>query len=360
VKTKFCDFYQVETYSYADCSPKHKRDIVNLLQCYYIPSEKILYTIREEDIDLILSGTNETTYMSLFYEKIFQNPDEGETKMIVNSEPIGCITSRPYKMFYRPTLVEDCYTDILIYMIDYLCVHRERDQAKMNRTLLQTHEYNQRIKNPNILVSLLKKEIDLFDGVIPLVRYQTNTYYIPKINESVLPAHFIVARIEDTNKDMLTDFLYNQTHTTYENLPCLFDICIMQDTAYYLSLVKKGLMHIYCMYCKEQVYGLYFYKDTTSQYEYVDGTAVQLVSSIMNTTNDLLFNAGFLHSISQLTKYKNDYNLVMIENIGHNITIDAYWNSKNTPIFSNSTAYYLYNMIYPCSPLLPERCMIIL
>jgi len=159
---------------------------------------------------------------------------------------------------------------------------------------------------------------------------------------------------------MLTDFLYNQTHTTYENMPCLFDICIMQDTAYYLSLVKRGLMHIYCMYCKEQVYGLYFYKDTTSQYEYVDGTAVQLVSSIMNTTNDLLFNAGFLHSISQLTKYKNDYNLVMIENIGHNITIDAYWNSKNTPIFSNSTAYYLYNMVYPCSPLLPERCMIIL
>ena len=360
VKTKFCDFHQVETYSYIECSPKHKRDVINLLQCYYISSEKILYTVREEDIDLILSGTNESTYVSLFYEKIFQTAGEGETKMIVNSHPIGCITSRPYKMFYRPTLVEDCYTDILIYMIDYLCVHRERDQAKINRTLLQTHEYNQRIKNPDILVSLLKKEIDLFDGVIPLVRYQTNTYYIPKINESVLPAHFIVARIEDTNKDMLTDFLYNQTHTTYENMPCLFDICIMQDTAYYLSLVKRGLMHIYCMYCKEHVYGLYFYKDTTSQYEYVDGTAVQLVSSIMNTTNDLLFNAGFLHSISQLTKYKNDYNLVMIENIGHNITIDAYWNSKNTPIFSNSTAYYLYNMVYPCSPLLPERCMIIL
>ena len=360
VKTKFCDFNQVETYSYADCSLKHKSDIVNLLQCYYISSEKILHTIREEDIDIILSGTNEPSYVSLFYEKIFQKIGDDETKMLVNRDPIGCITSRPYKMFYRPTLIEDNYTSLLIYFVDYICVDRKREQTKINRALLQTHEYNQRMKNPSILISLLKKEIDLFDGVIPMVKYQTNTYYIPKLIEPTLPAHFIVARIEDTNKDMLTDFLYSQMHTTYEALPCFFDICVMQDTSYYLSLVNRGLMHIYCLYYKEHVYGLYFYKDTASQYEDVEGTAIQLTSSIMNTTNDSLFNAGFLHSICQLTKYKNDYNLIMIENIGHNVTIDTYWKSKNTPIFSNSTAYYLYNMVYPCSLILPERCMIVL
>ena len=49
----------------------------------------------------------------------------------------------------------------------------------------------------------------------------------------------------------------------------------------------------------------------------------------------------------------------MIENIGHNNHILPLWETYNRPIFDNKTAYYLYNFIYPCSPLLSERTLII-
>ena len=160
VKTKYCDFHQIETVPYIECSHFVKQNVINLLQCYYIPSEKILHTITENEIDSILTGTNEPCYVSTFNEKIIQTNEEQGASILVNPESIGCITSRPYKMFYRPTLTEQVYASDLLYFIDYLCVKRERDAKKLNRVLLQTHEYNQRTKNPDILISLIKKEID--------------------------------------------------------------------------------------------------------------------------------------------------------------------------------------------------------
>ena len=65
-------------------------------------------------------------------------------------------------MFYKSTLHEFHYEKLSIYFIDYLCIHRQEKQKELNRKLLQTHEYNQRLFNPNIKVSLIKKEMDFF------------------------------------------------------------------------------------------------------------------------------------------------------------------------------------------------------
>ena len=360
VKTKYCDFHQIETIPYSECSQHMKQNLVNLLQCYYIPSEKILHTITEKEIDTILTGTSEPCYVSLFHEKVIQTKGEQKTSIIVNPEPNGCVTSRPYKMFYRPTLTEKAYTAELLYFIDYLCVKREQDTKKLNRTLLQTHEYNQRSNNSNVLISLIKKEIDLFEGVIPLVKYNTFTYYIPVLHPIALPPDCELIRIESTNINILTDYLYNMTHNDYENVENMFDMCVLQDTAYYLSQIKAGILHVYCLRHKEHVYGIYFFKNTYTEYEDIEGNVLMFSTSIKNISDNNVYYSGFINSMCKILKEKqNKYKMLMIENIGHSNHIVSLWDLYNKPTFDNKTAYYLYNFIYPCSPLLPEKTLII-
>ena len=193
---------------------------------------------------------SEPCYISLFHDKLIQNNGELDVKVLINPEPNGCITSRPYKIFYRPTLTESIYTSDMVYFMDFLCVKRERDIKNINRQLLQTHEYNQRTKNPNVLISLIKKEIDLFEGIIPLVKYKTVSYYIPVLRFTELPPDFQIIRIESSNISVLTDYLYNITHNNYKDVENMFDFCILQDTSYYLSLINKGIIHIYCLKMK--------------------------------------------------------------------------------------------------------------
>lgn len=360
VKTKYCDFHQIETTNYIESSQTIKNKMVNLLQCYYIPSEKILHTITCDDLDIIFTGINEPSYISLFYDKIIQNNDGQHPNILVNPEPSGCIASRAYKMFYKPTSYETSYTMNLIYFIDYLCVSRERDRKKLNRMLLQTHEYNQRTNNPNVLISLLKKEVELFEGIIPLVKYNTTTYDIPNILFYKLPPGFQVIQIVSSNIAIITDYLYNIIHNNYDNNEHMFDICIIQDASYYLSQIKAGNMIIYCLQHREHIYGVYFFKNTHTEYEDIEGKVLMFSSSIKNVNNNELFYIGFLRSMYHLLKKNKHYKMLTIENIGHNSDILTYWDLYNKRIFNNITAYYLYNFIYPGSPLLSNRTLLLL
>jgi len=357
VKSKFCDFANVSTKNLVDCTDEDMRELTNLLQCYYVSSDRIIHLINTQNIRTILTGIGEPSYISIYYEKILHKPTALDDIVSVQ-RPIGCITSRAFKMSYRPTLSEPMYSEITIYYIDYLCVQREHDTRKITRNLYQTHEYNQRTMNPNISVSLLKKEIDLFEGVVPFISYQSDTFYLRKSKLPILPNAFHVLPINDKNIDIITDFLDIQTHLRFDNQPCLFDICITQHSGYYLSLINDKQLHIYCLRSEGQVYGIYLFKDTKTQYEDIEGNTLQLVGSIMNSTDEAIFFTGFLYSLNMINK-TNIYKMFIIESISHNLIIYRHWRTKYTPVFTNKNAYYLYNYVYPCSPLSPEKCLIL-
>lgn len=358
VKNKFCDFVNVNTKNLIDCTEEDMRDITNLLQCYYVSSDRIIHLINENNIRTILTGIGEPSYVSIFYEKILHKPNALED-IVSLRRPIGCITSRAFKMNYRPTLSESMYSELPLYYIDYLCVQREQDTRRITRNLYQTHEYNQRTMNPNISVSLLKKEIDLFEGVVPFISYNSDTYYLRKNKLPILPSTFQVLPINEKNIDIITDFLDIQTHLRFDNQPCLFDICITQHSGYYLSLINDKQLHIYCLKSEGHVFGLYFFKDTKTQYEDIEGNTLQLVGSVMNSTDYTLFYTGFLHSLDMINK-TNRYKMFILESISHNQIIFNHWRTNYTPIFTNKTAYYLYNYVYPSSPLPPEKCLLLL
>jgi hypothetical protein len=279
-------------------------------------------------------------------------------------KPIACISSRSINFYFRPTLCEEVYTKMPVYIIDYLCVSRDFDNKKreISRKLLQTHEYNQRIKNPSISVSLIKAEVDLFEGVVPLFQYTIATYNLRNIFFPPLPTHFQVVEIYKENLGILTDFLNTQSHLDFSREPCDFDLFIMSDIGVLISLIRRRLLFVYCLQRSGNVYGMYFIKNAKIRYEDVDGNTLQLVASILDYRQydrGELHYLGFLHSLQSIIKKKPSFKMLLIEEIGHNVLITRYWRNKHTPLFKNEAALYLYNMIFPMSPIPIERCFIL-
>lgn len=365
MKTKFCEFNQIRTYPYLETTSQQRKEICYLLQSNYILNDRILFTLQEPDLEAQYIGHNEPAYLSIYCEKRYEfNKIDAsfstQYKEIMESlKPVGCAISKPVHFFYRESIEHNIYTEIQMYYIDIICVNRELDQKKMNRQLLQTHEYNQRIKNPVINCSLIKKEIDLFDGVIPLIEYNTYVFYLRNLKFPPLPEHFHVTHIDLEHIDVLTDFLFEQTHLDLALSKKHFDILAVSDMGNYIALIKQQLLYAYCLRNGKHIYGIYFMKDAKMQYEDLEGDSLQLCGSIMNCDSASLFYSGFLHSLHHIVKKQTKYKMLMFEAISDNTTIFNFWRDQNTPVFTNKTAYYTFNLVYPSSPMNPERCFVL-
>jgi hypothetical protein len=365
MKTKFCEFNQIKTYPYLETTSQQRKDICYLLQSNYILNDRILFTIQEQDLEAFYTGHNEPAYLSIYSEKKYEfgKLDASFTShydsIVESLKPVGCAISKPMHFYYRESIEHNIYTEIQMYYIDIICVNRELDQKKMNRQLLQTHEYNQRTKNPVINFSLIKKEIDLFEGIIPLIEYNTHVYYLRNLKFPALPEHFHITHIDLEHIDILTDFLYQQSHLDLNLSKKHFDILAVSDMGNFISLIKQRLLWVYCLRNGKHIYGFYFMKDVKMQYEDIEGETLQLCGSVMNCDSVSLFYSGFLHSLHHIVKKQTKYKMLLFEAISDNVALLEYWREQNTPVFTNKTAYYTFNLIYPGSPMVAERCFIL-
>ena len=363
VKNKFCNFENINTKYYSGCSQEEKTNMENILQCYYIPNESIIYTMDQKNMDAYLVGGIGPSIISFYYDTKYDFSGNTVGDIIVpdivcSKVPVGFISSR-YVHFYF--LDGELYNEYPLYFIDFISIHRELDFAKTCRQLIQTHEYNQRINNPDIKCSLIKKEIELFDGVVPLVKYNTTTYNLRNNQFPLLPEQFNIIRVNKENIDILHDFIYTQTKTDAR----FFDVCIFTDIASLIELIEHNLLYIYCLKQGEDIYGYYFLKDVKTAYENLsiecgsDVFTLHCISSFSNTRDERLFYLGFLHCIHDIVKYNRDYKMLLFDEIGHNVVLYKHWRKKYTPILTSPTAYYLFNLIYPQSPIKPERVFIL-
>jgi hypothetical protein len=364
VKTKFCDFSNIKTVDYLEISKFEKISLVDLLQCYFIPTEEIIHTIKQDDIDAYLTGQNHvsfvSTYIDLEYQVVRKNNEPETIKTI--PKPIGCITCRSLNFLYKDPSITTSYVDIPIYYIDFLAVNNQKDAVSISRKLLQTHEYHQRLHNTKIQVSIIKKEIELFNGVIPLIHYPTYLFSLRNIHFPKLPAHHEVLQITTENLDILLDFLHIQKNIETK---LAFDILIFPDIGNIIALIKQGLLFVFCLRQGENIYSMYFIKDAKTQYEKlnqedIENETLQAVASISNCESNDLFFLGYLHTLRQIIEKQKKYRMILMETIGHNCYLYGFWREKHTPIFKNDTAYYLFNMIYPGSPIESTKCFILL
>jgi len=358
IKTKYCDFENIITHKFVECSQKTKIDLINITQCFYLNTDRILYTMSEKDIYALLTGQNEPSYVSIFYEKQYKQVFDASGSRITSIViPNGSITSRSLRFWYVNTADAHHYTEMPIYLIDLLCVDRQKDRLSIYRKLFQTQEYNQRIENKAIQCSLIKKEMQLFDGIIPFVQYNTHTYKLRNHKISPLPIHYHCVNINSENIDLFIDFFY--TNNDYCSKTEIYKHMVFPDIGNIHSLLKQRLLYIYCLKKGEHVYGYYFFKDAKMYYEEVDGNTLQLTCSVMNCLSPTIFYSGYLHSIRDILKKNDTYSMLLFEDIGHNHILLKQWSMNYTPVFTNKTAYYLHNFIMPGSPIAQKDVFIL-
>jgi hypothetical protein len=124
-------------------------------------------------------------------------------------------------------------------------------------------------------------------------------------------------------------------------------------------MIKQRIIFVYCLRSSKDVLAIYFLKDTKTQFEAADGGTLQLVGSISNIQSSQTFYLGFLHSLKRTIKLNPHFKILVFENLGHNIGLFSNWRDNHTPIFENQAAYYLFNLIYPGSPISSERALIL-
>lgn len=359
MKTKFCNFFNVRTNVYLDCKENNILENTNLIQCFYLNTDRILFTLNKKDLDSIFSGHIEPPFLSIYFENEYKNTIDLSGSLITkNNLPIGSVSSRALNLWYVNNRNQNMnYVEMKINFVDYLCVNRKLNQKKVYRELLQTHEYNTQILNKNVQCSLIKKEIELFDGIIPFVNYNTLTYKLRNNRVEKLPTHTFIIKLEENKMDVLIDFLY--TNNDYCMKTNLYDVLIFPDIGNIEQMIKQDLLYVYCLRNKDQIYGFYFFKDAKMYYEELECNTLHFVGSIMNCLQPTVFFQGFLHSIKNVLRTNDSFGMLLFENIGHNHVILPFWNTMYAPVFVNKTAYYLYNFVYPGSPLLANRVFVL-
>lgn len=357
VTTKFYNSVNVKTGPYLETTTAQKEEVLQLLLSNYIPNDRILLTLQERNLDAAYTGHTDTPFFSVYVDKIFRVEEED---VAIDNRIMGSLLSNPVQIYYQGSPKDKTYTELPLYFMDYLCVHRELETKKKSRVLrelFQTHEYNQRIYNPTIAGSLFKREIDLLEGVVPLVQYTTYIYYLRNLTFPPLPAHFEVVQIVLETMDLLTDFMFVQTHLDLEKTPHHLDFLSVTSLGNYVETIRQNMTYVFCLKRGEHVYATYFFRDAKTQYEDLEGNTLQFYGSICNTETVNLFYLGFLHSIYLIVKKHKEFKMMMFENLGDNTTLHSMWRNKNSPTLENKTAYYTFNWIRPGSPLRPEKCL---
>lgn len=361
-QTKYIDHNLVQTKCIDENQMPQIKEMAKLLQENYISGEHVDYMIQPNDIYTLHTGQNAASFLSIYVvpEYTINNNSKNTStpEIIKTTNVLGCITSRSLQMFVRPTKTEQIYSQIPIYFIDYLCIHREQDYKKLSRTLLQTHEYNQRMYNKNIECSLIKKEGEQFAGIRPLISYTAYIYNIPKKKVIRLKPEYNVRLLTVSTMDKFIDFFTINTYN--EQKTGMFDIMVLPDIGNLTVQVKEKQLYIGCLYHEQDMLGFYFFKDVKQYNDNFEAKTLSLISSVQNCMDGRLFYIGFIHVLRNIIHINADYKVLTIENISHNKTIINNFNQETTPSQSINMAYYSYNYVYPCSPIDVTRSFILL
>jgi len=372
--------------------------IVDMLRCNYIPSDQVIYTIDAKQIDTVFTGYAEIPYVSFFVEKEYKlsktdnNHPQSVLEIGTNNIPFGVITSRAFHIEISPRSSLGKET-ISAYFLDFVCVKRDlhpEKQSEINRKMFQTHEYNQRIKNPSVRVSFFKKEVELCHGIVPLMTYKTYIYVIPTIkllNYYVKGAYGVkgtvganlnkdvqVIRIYRDNLDILIDILgiSSKNGAITDSVYSEFDLRIIPDISVIIEQIKTEIMYVFVLKRKNDILAYYFLKNAFTCFESREKTGnatLSLIASFCNMNNisiysQDLFYWGFLYVLRDIMRIRNQirYNTLYIDCISHNgIIAKKFSVLTNSSPKSHENAYYLYNYVIPWTPVLNEsQCFVVI
>jgi hypothetical protein len=333
-KNKYTNFKDIDTIVFSELSSIQKTRFINLIKVNYLRNKDNIFSPQSENILPYFIGHNDKSFIS-FFHKDTHMLDLKKGTMITDRQIIGALTSRPLNVIINNDK-KNRYTQFRVYYVDYLCVDKLNRKKGIAPQLIQSHDYNQRRINKNIVVSLFKRE-DKLTGIVPLCVYSTYGFPVDKWTKPPeLTGQYKLLEINATNYRFVYDFIRNNSNK--------FDIIIKADIANILELIKTKNIFVYAVLCDEQILCCYFFRKSCVQIE--KGLEVlSLFASICECEEDI-FIQGFKISFWKIAA-ENFFGFAALEHISHNSIIINNIMLKTNPLIISPTAYFFYNFAYP-------------
>jgi len=330
-KNKYTNFKNIETIVYDELSKLKVTRFVNFIRTNYLQNKDNIFSPQSENIVPYFYGHTTKSFISFYNEDEFMvNLKKGTT--VEDKKIVGIMTSRPLHVTINNG---DPGADFNAYYVDYLCVDKSWRKKGIAQQLIQTHHYNQRHINKEIVVSLFKREDDL-TGIVPLCVYSTFGFPVTTWTKPPeLDAVYKLVEVNAQNFHYLLDFikLCNKK----------FDIVIHSSASNIIELIKTKNIFIYTLIVDDEIISAYFYRKSCVQVE--EGLEALSCFASINNTDDNIFIKGFKISFWKCSAY-NYFRYSALENISHNHIIIDNLLLKTKPSIISPTAYYFYNFAY--------------
>ena len=269
------------------------------------------------------------------------------------------------RTFYHPANEYKCAN-----YLTYVSVDRAYKSQNISRNLISTHDYNVRRHNPDVRIGLLKKDVGVCEGAVPLLTFSTGLFQI-NVSKTKQRVRNIV-EVYRQNWHILFDTLHGLFKSNV-----LYDLVISIDIGAIKSRVDGEILFVYAFCEKGNVLAMYFIEDAHTLYEkggeasdqeggeasdQEGGEAsdqkgaskkapsaptkkgLRLVASINNGLTSELFFQGFLECLRKLQKRNLDFKMLLVDNIGHNETIMQMMSGLAE---TTAGAYYFINWMFP-------------
>ena len=331
-----------KTVSYHDSTDVVKDHVLDQLNCNYIPSDSILFTIEKKHLDVLFSGHFDTPFITTYIYNSFVKTAEGPTEQ----KTLGCVASYPVRILYHN---EKTASNFMVFLA---CDRDNPKKKEITRNLIATHEYNSRNRVTDIKTTILKKHTGSCAGVKPLLEFSTTLYYTGPAN--------LAKHTKGPTNSMQVEQVYRQNWSLMQDiadlLPRLFEFCAYMDVGALKARVDAGQLWIFCLKHEGNIVAAYFIEDAMMLYEKVNdygGKTLNLMASICNikglrrsdgsfySSEGTAFAKGFMECLALIQKQNRDYTMLLMDDIGHNRILAK--ETRLVPIIKTTGAYYMVN-----------------
>jgi len=331
-KNKYTNFKNVDTIIFKEVSELKLTRFTNFVRSNYLQNKENVFSPKSENIIPYFKGHNANPFISFYNEENLMM-DIKKGNMVEDKKIIGIMTSRPIHILINNS-DKDAKFDA--YYVDYLCVDKMYRKKGIAPQIIQTHEYNQRHLNKNIVVSLFKREDEL-TGIVPLCYYSTYGFSVNKWTKpDALHPCYKILEINPQNYHFLFDFIKNNNNK--------FDIVINTEVTNIIELIKTNNIFIYVILLDDEIICAYFFRKTCTFIE--KNMEVLTCFASINNCDDNIFIQGFKISFWKIAAEKY-FGFAAIEEISHNNIIIDNLKLKTSPLIVSPTAYFFYNFAYP-------------
>jgi hypothetical protein len=343
---RYTNFKEIRTYTFDRVPEEHIKDLVTLVQMNYFREKENTYNPEAKNITPYFEGHNSPTYWTFFWQ-----PDvliKTKTNETIDSQMlVGVITSRPLHV----TIYKREPVKFDVFYVDYLCVKKGFRRKNIAPQLIQTHEYNQCHMNPNISVSLFKREGEL-TGIVPLTVFQTYCFDMKNWILEPEPLHSKVTLLVGDSQNMF--YLYNFINEKQKK----WDITIIPELSNLMKLLESKNIFIMMLLIEDNIEAVYIFRKSCADIEKGKEALICIASMNGDALSTKEFVQGFKVSLWKLLeKEKQHYKFLIVEDTSDNGYIIDNIRIRTYPYAISPTAYFFYNFVY--SPFKNNRTFIV-